>query len=222
MTEPLIISLSLPKSGTTALARALRKAGRSVIDWRIRKRQTDDPALAGRFIAEVMYEDYFDSGDPLARLTNYDAISEMNAVNGQVSMWPQTDSGLLAAILTHHPDTKFLLSMRKPEAVAKSIMGWNTLGEVRMPRADVPGLPKPYGGNVDQLSRWVAGHYDFCHRFFQGAPNFLAYDLDDPDVKAQIADFVGFELPWWGKANVNIRPNTRAQAIANNEAQPDG
>jgi hypothetical protein len=200
-----IISLSLPKSGTTTLAMALRRAGLNVIDWRIREAQTFREDLKDQLIAPLMYEDYFGSGDPLARFDEFHAITEMSAINGKINMWPQTDSGMLGAILKHHPGAKFLLSMRDPQAVAKSMMGWNNLGQVRLPRNDVPGLPRPYGGSVENLTRWVNGHYDFCARFFRRSPNFLAYELEEKNVHHQISRFLRLELPWWGKANMNIR-----------------
>lgn len=214
-----IISLSLPKSGTTTLAHALRKGGLNVADWRIRDGQTVRDDLRGQLIAPLMYEDYFDSGDPLARFNEFHAITEMSAVNRRMSMWPQTDSGMLGAILKHHPKTKFLLSMREPAAAAKSIMGWNNLGKARLPRNDVPGLPRPYGGNVENLTRWVNGHYDFCARFFHGSPNFLAYRLEEENVHHKIGQFLNLELPWWGKANVNTRRSDEPDAQSDDHAQ---
>ncbi len=214
-----IISLSLPKSGTTTLATALRRAGLNVIDWRIRESQTFRDDLKDQLIAPLMYEDYFDSGDPLARFDEFHAITEMSAINGKMSMWPQTDSGMLGAILRHHPGAKFLLSMRDPAAVAKSIMGWNNLGKARLPRNDVPGLPRPYGGNVENLTQWVNGHYDFCARYFRRSPNFLAYELEEKNVQHRISRFLSLELPWWGKANENIRLADTPDAESDEHAQ---
>lgn len=207
-----IISLSLPKSGTTTLAVALKRAGLNVADWRIRTDQTKDETLHTQLVAPLLYEDYFDSGDPLKRLGDFDAITEMSAVSWKQSMWPQMDSGLLAAIETHHPGARFLLSMRAPEEVATSIMGWNNLGRRRLPNNDVPGLPKGFGGNVPELTRWVAGHYAFCERVFRGYPNFLAYRLDDPDVQTKISTFLALDLPWWGKANTNKKTRDAEKA----------
>lgn len=196
-----IISLSLPKSGTTTFAMALRHAGLNVIDWRIRPHETNNPDLQGALIAPLMYEDYFDSGDPLARFGEFHAITEMNAVNGKMSYWPQTDSGLLAAIEKYHPGAKFVLSLRDPAAVANSIMNWNTLGTKRLPMNDVPGLPRPYGRSPEEIIRWVEGHYAFCQRMFKGSSNFLAYELEDPKVKSKISSFLSLDLPWWGQSN---------------------
>ncbi|MGC1505665.1 MAG: hypothetical protein WA782_16170 [Sulfitobacter sp.] len=214
-----IISLSLPKSGTTTLAIALRHAGLNVIDWRIRDTQTFREDLKDQLIAPLMYEDYFDSGDPFARFDEFHAITEMSAINRKMSMWPQTDSGMLEAILKHHPGARFLLSLREPEAVANSIMGWNNLGRARLPRNDVPGLPRPYGGNVKNLTQWVNGHYDFCARFFRGSSNFLAYELEEENVHHKISRFLSLELPWWGKANVNIRRSDRPVPESDDHAE---
>jgi hypothetical protein len=207
-----VINLSLPKSGTTTLAVALRQAGLSVADWRIRRGQGSDAALRGKLIAPMIYEDYFATGDPLARLDAFDAITEMSAVNADVCYWPQTDAALLDAIGTHHPGVKFLLARRDPGKVAKSMQGWNNLGSVRLPRNDVPGLPRPFGGEVSELTRWIEGHYRFCDRMFRGADNFLAYDLEEDDVRARIATFLGIELPWWGEANTSAERADRAAA----------
>ena len=201
MTLRPIISLSLPKSGTTTLAMALRQAGLKVIDWRIRRDDTDSLDLQDCLIAELIYEDYFASGDPLARLGEFDAITEMNAINNKMSLWPQTDTGVLNAIIRHHPGARFVMSRRAPEKIAASMMNWNNLGKVRLPRNDVPGLPRPFGTRPEHLTRWIEGHYAFCDRFFEGRDNFMAYDLEDPDVARRIGDFLGLDLPWWGKVN---------------------
>jgi hypothetical protein len=198
-----IISLSLPKSGTTTFAHALRHAGLAVADWRIHRHETDNADLHDQLLAPLIYEDYFDSGDPLARLGQFQAITEMNAVNKHLSLWPQTDSGILAAIERHHPDVRFVLSLRDPAKVANSMMNWNNLGKRRLPQADVPGLPRPYGGSVSDLARWIEGHYAFCDRMFRGSSQFLAYELEDPDVQTKISHFLKLDLPWWGKANEN-------------------
>lgn len=203
MTVGPIISLSLPKSGTTTLARALRHAKLRVADWRIKPGQTDNEALHKQLVAPLLYEDYYNSGDPLARLGEFDAITEASAINGEVCYWPQTDAGLLNAIELHHPRAKFVLSMRPPDKVAASMMGWNTLGSRRLPGNNVPGLPRPFGSSEAQIAHWVAGHYIFCARMFKGASNFLAYDLEDPDASKKISDFLELPLPWWGHANKN-------------------
>lgn len=198
-----VISLSLPKSGTTTLAHALRHAGLKVADWRIRPQQTEDKALQGQLIAPLVYEDYFEHGDPLRRLRAFDAVTEMSAINNQLSFWPQCDAGLLMAIEKHYPHVRFLLSVRSPASVAGSMMGWNTLGSRRLPENDVPGLPRPFGSDVAHLQRWIESHYAFCLRVFRGRQNFLAYRLEDPEAPKKIGAFLGLDLPWWGKANVN-------------------
>lgn len=200
MTGP-IISLSLPKSGTTTLAEALRHSGLKVADWRIREDNTDNVSLQNQLIAPMIYEDYFDSGDPLRRLAEFDAITEMNAVNRNMSFWPQTDSGLLLAMQRHHPNIRFVLSKRDPEKVARSILNWNNLGKSRLPNADVPGLPRGYGQSPDHLIRWIKGHYAFCEAMFEGTGRLLTYDPAAPETRDKLSTFLGIDLLWWGKAN---------------------
>ena len=173
-----IINLGLPKTGTTTLTDALRQAGLTVADWKIRRGQSKRNDIIGEHVGKVIYADYFDSGDPLARLDEFDMINEMSAVRHDRSLWPQTDWGLLAAIQDHHPNVKFL------------------------PMADIPGLPRGFGASEDELARWLEGHFKFCRRVFQGCDNFLEYDIEDADAQGKIAGYLGIDLPWWGQSNV--------------------
>ena len=201
MTGPRIINLGLPKTGTTTLTDALRRAGLKVADWRIRKGQSCLPDITGEHVGRIIYADYFASGDPLARLQEFDAINEMSAVRHDRSLWPQTDWGLLSAIQQHHPDIKFLLSHRDPAKTANSMMRWNNLGRRRLPQADVPGLPRGFGRSEAGLAKWVEGHFTFCRRVFAGCANFLEFDIEDPGARDKIAAYLGIDLPWWGQSN---------------------
>lgn len=200
MSRP-IISLSLPKSGTTTLADALREAGLKVADWRIRRHETDTVAIQDQLVAQLMYEDYFDSGDPLARLGEFDAITEMNAVNKNVCFWPQMDVGMLSTIEQLYPNVRFLLSRRDPVKTAQSMMRWNNLAKERLPRNNVPGLPRPWGDQESHLVRWISSHYAFCDRLFAGKDHFLAVDPEDTNAAEQISAFLDVDLPWWGRSN---------------------
>lgn len=200
MTGP-IISLSLPKSGTTTFAEALRHAGLKVADWRIRESNTDNVALHNQLIAPMIYEDYFESGDPLRRLIEFHAITEMNAVNRHMSLWPQTDHSILAAMQRHHSGVRFVLSKRDPGKVARSILNWNNLGKSRLPNADVPGLPRGFGTSQAHLIRWIEGHYTFCEALFANTGRLITYDPAAPETKGKLSAFLGIDLPWWGKAN---------------------
>lgn len=40
-----VVNLGLPKSGTTTLGKALRRAGLNVADWKIRDGQSENDAL---------------------------------------------------------------------------------------------------------------------------------------------------------------------------------
>lgn len=201
MTGPRIINLGLPKTGTTTLTDALRHAGLKVADWRIRKGQSTLPEITGEHVGRIIYADYFASGDPLARLGEFDVVNEMSAVRHDRSLWPQTDWGLLSAIQSHHPEVKFLLSYRDPAKTANSMIRWNNLGRRRLPQADVPGLPRGFGRSEAELAKWVEGHFTFCRRVFAGCANFLEFDIEDPDARDKIAAYLDIDLPWWGQSN---------------------
>ncbi len=197
-----IINLGLPKTGTTTLTHALRHAGLTVADWKIRRGQSARADITGEHLGKIIYTDYFDSGDPLARLDEFDMVNEMSAVRHDRSLWPQTDWGVLSAIQDHHPGVKFLMSYRDPAKTANSMKRWNNLGNHRLPTADIPGLPRGFGTSEQELSRWLEGHFRFCRRVFQGCSNFLEFDIEDKDARASIADYLGIDLPWWGQSNV--------------------
>lgn len=201
MTRLRVINLGLPKTGTTTLSRALRKAGLKVADWRIRRKQTEDEKIVNKHVGSLMYSGYYDNGDPLALLDDFDAIAEMSYVKFNFSAWPQTDWAMLSAIVDHHPGVKFLLSQRDPAKTVASMLKWTNLGRKRLPSNSIPGLPKGFGKTEAELERWVRGHYLFCRHVFAGSDRFMEYDVDDPDAAKKIGAFLGRDLPWWGHAN---------------------
>lgn len=198
-----VINLGLPKSGTTTLARALRRAGLHVADHRIRPEQSGDPALHGRFVGELMYDGYFLRGDPLQALDAFDGFAEINALRPPRSIWPQCDFGLLTALRAHHPGVRFLATWRRPEAISDSMLRWSNLGTERIPAADIPGLPAGYGVTTRERETWIAGHYAALDGFFAGAEDYLRIDVAHPEAPDRIGAFLGREMPWWGKSNVN-------------------
>ena len=200
-----VINLGLPKSGTTTLGEALARAGLKVADWRIRKGQSSNDELARRFVGKLMYEGYFEDGDPLARMSGFDAFTEIDIVRNGLNLWPQTDWGLLQAIKDHHPKAKFILTHRDSVLLSDSMGRWSNLGSFRLPNSAIPGMPEGYGSTDQDRIRWIEGHYSFCRRVFDGDPNFLEYDIKDDSAKDKIAGFLGIDLPWWGKANENTR-----------------
>lgn len=208
MSRMRVINLGLPKTGTTTLARALRRAGLHVADWRIRPTQTKREGIHGRFVGRVMYRDYFGNGDPLSRLDDFDAFTEISALSGGHGYWPQTDWALIDAIQRHHPGARFLLSYRDPLKTAHSMIKWQDLGTSRLPNNNVPGLPRSFGTTPEELAHWIEGHATFCRHVFAGCDNFLEYQIESTDAKTQIGNFLGLTLPWWGHANKRIGPRT--------------
>ncbi len=198
-----VINLGLPKSGTTTLGEALRRAGLAVADWRIRKGQSRDDRLRRAFVGKLMYRGYFETGDPLALMEEFDAFSEIDALRRGLNLWPQTDWGLLSAIRFHHPGARFILTRRDAVKQSDSMARWSDLGRVRLPANAIPGLPQGWGASHEERVRWIEAHDAFCRQVFAGADDFLEYDVEDPDARARISAFLGLELPWWGVANAN-------------------
>ncbi len=206
-----VINLGLPKSGTTTLGEALGCAGLRVADWRVRPGQTNNPAILRAFVGKLMYDGYFENGDPLSLMPEFDAFSEIDIVRNGLCLWPQTDWGLISAIRENHPGARFILTHRDSAMLSDSMLRWSNLGKRRLPENAVPGLPQGFGGSDAQRIRWITGHYKFVRRVFQDASDFLEYDVADADAPEKIGEFLGLKLPWWGKANAN--PNQKAAAI---------
>lgn len=198
-----VINLGLPKSGTTTLGKALEHAGLAVADWRIRRGQSDGDRLARAFVGKLMYDGYFSTGDPLARMAEFDAFTEIDVVRDGLNLWPQCDWGLLAAIRAHHPGAKFVLTYRDPLKLSDSMGRWSNLGRTRLPTNAIPGLPEGYGKTDAERVRWIEGHFAFCRQVFAGADDFLEYDIEDAGAQEKLSDFLGLKLPWWGVANAN-------------------
>lgn len=211
-----VINLGLPKSGTTTLGKALERAGFRVADYRLRHQRDERRG----FVGILMYRGYYETGDPLHYLAEFNALSEVEVLRQHRNAWPQTDWGLIAAIRTLHPGARFLLSNRESSEHASSMRRWSDLGTTRLPMGAIPGLPIGFGANPGELERWIEGHTAFCRQVFAGAEDFLEYDVADPDAKTKISGFLGVELPWWGKANANPPTATALRAAKPAPSEP--
>ncbi|MBW4707979.1 sulfotransferase family protein [Roseobacter sp. YSTF-M11] len=201
----LVVNLGLPKSGTTTLARALRRAGYKVADHRIRQGQSANDAHKGKFVGAMMYRGYFNTGDPGAEFDDFDAVTEVNLIQRGRSLWPQTDFGLLDALRKHHPEVRFLASSRDPAELSASMAAWTNLGSHRLPRAAIPGLPAGYGETDAERIKWIEGHYAHLRAIFANDPVFLEFDVAEEAAPKKIAKHLGRPLPWWGRANANAK-----------------
>ncbi len=198
-----IVNLGLPKSGTTTLGHALKLAGLKVADHRIRRRQTPQSAIHNSYVADLMYRGYFETGDPLAHMDEFDGFAEVSCLTATRSLWPQMDYGLIAALRRAHPAALFLASRRDARAMSDSMLRWSNLGTKRLPEGEVPGLPAGYGATTRERMTWIEGHYAHLAAIFAGDPAYLDYDTAAPDAPARIAAHIGRDLPWWGTANAN-------------------
>ena len=181
--------------------RALKIAGLKTADYRIRRRQTKDTNLHGAYVGKLIYDGYFHSGDPLALMDEFDAFTEVNVLREGMSLWPQTDWGVIVAIRKHHPGARFLLSSRDPRAISDSMLRWSNLGLERLPQNAIPGLPRGYGETGQERVRWIEAHHAHIRRLFEGSDDFLEYDVAAKSAQRRISAFLGIELKWWGRAN---------------------
>jgi hypothetical protein len=200
-----VVNLGLPKTGTTSLARALKIAGYRVADHRIRKRQTQSPTLQDAFVADLLYQGYFETGDPAAFFEDFTALTELSCLRKGKSLWPQMDFGMIDAIRKHHPEVRFVASRRDSWNVSQSMLAWSDLGTERLPASDIPGLPEGYGETSHERIKWIDGHYAHLNALFAGDPAFLEYDVANPAAQSAVAQHIGTELPWWGHANANTK-----------------
>ncbi len=198
-----VVNLGLPKSGTTTLARALQEAGYKVADHRLKDKEEDRPGKRRIFVANLLYRGLYEHDDPMALLPDYSAISEMSFIHGNHSVWPQCDFTMLRALKARYPALKFIATRRDAAAHSASIMRWNNLGTTRLPNNPVPGLPVGYGKTTGEQIRWINSHHDALRHWFRDDPDFLEIDVADDDAQNRVATFLGREMPWWGKANVN-------------------
>lgn len=213
MTDRLrVINLGLPKSGTTTLGHALKLSGLRTADYRIRPHQTKDSALHRLFVGQLMYEDYYHTGDPLLRMKAFDAFTEINVLRGGMSLWPQMDWGIIDAIRRTHPGARFLASWRDPKAMSDSMLRWSNLGTERLPKGEIPGLPAGFGQTTNERIRWIEAHYDHLDRLFADDDDFLRFDIADPGAADLISGHLGIALKWWGKRNMNAAKKAKQTA----------
>ena len=213
-----MINLGLPKSGTTTLARALRRSGLHTADHRIKPDQTEQEDLAGAFVADLIYDGYYRTGDPLARLGEFEALSEISVLRERHPAWPQMDYGVLEAMRAQHPEVKFVASYRDPLELSTSMLNWTSM-VARMEKAALPGLPVGYGAKESDRIRWIEAHYAFLERVFAGDDQFMILDVAAENAREQLAAFTGRDMPWWGQANRNLKAGKATQPQSNETAQ---
>lgn len=213
MTKMQIINLGLPKSGTTTLARALRRSGLHAADHKIKVGQSQGDALAEAFVADLLYEGYFKSGDPLARLAEFEALSEISVLRERQPAWPQMDFGIIDALRKTHPAIKFVATWRDPQELSNSMLNWTSM-VARMEKAALPGLPVGYGVEQADRIRWIEAHYAFLEAVFAGDANFFILDVAAVNAREQLEAFTGRDMPWWGQANRNPATAVKAEETA--------
>lgn len=196
------IVVGFPKSGTTTLQEALKKSGLRCAHWR----------HGGQPIGRLVYDGWFDLGDPFAHFPKLDVLTQMDiCVPAEgLNEWPNLDIALLIAIRQLHPDCLFIMNARDPAATADSILRWGNLAR-RLSEGAQPGLPPGRGIRRDDLTRWIATQQAAMRHVFAADRRFLDLDITEPDAPAKLGAALGIEIAWWGRANENP-PKPRAAA----------
>lgn len=195
-----LMVIGFPKSGTTSITDALEQSGLTAAHWAI-----DD----GRFVGKMIYESAAGGGDPLAELSDYDAITQADVcipAHG-LNFWPQLDFDLLRQIREHHPTCWFLLNRRDPVKVCDSIDRWPSLRQ-RITEADIPGLPAGVGADDDDMIAWIEGHYAACHEHLGSDPYFADIDIESDATPERLGQLLGIPIEGWGIVQPQ-RPNAR-------------
>ncbi|PRY77329.1 hypothetical protein CLV80_106174 [Yoonia maritima] len=197
-----LFNLGLPKSGTTTLHTALVKSGLNSAHWKFRSADQGTKKITRRFVGEAIYSSYLTGGDPLAELTQFDAITQPDVIMPPLSLWPQMDVSVLSQVREHHPTCLFLMLTRSPEKVADSMLRWSDLHE-RLKKRRAPGLSNWHVSSREGLVAWISSHYDNMRDTFGSDKRFLEVDIADHDASEKLSHALGVEIKWWGKANVN-------------------
>jgi hypothetical protein len=192
------VVIGFPKSGTTTLQTAIQRSGLRSVHWR---RKGGEP------IGKLIYDGWFEDGDPFARLPGVDVITQMDICvpKEKLNYWPNLDIALLLAIRERHPDCLMILNARDPAKIADSILRWGDLAR-RIARGAQPGLPEGRGAERAELERWIGAHHAAVRRIFAGDPHFLDLDIAAADAPARLGAALGVTVKWWGRANENPRP----------------
>lgn len=206
-----IVNLGLPKSGTSTLARALRRGCLSCADHQFDLRGKED-AMTNAYVGEMMYRGLFDSGDPAQYFSGYDSISEMSVLRADISLWPQMDFAIIDALRRLHPDLKFVATRRDAFLMSQSILAWTNM-ENRLTETNIPGLPAGFGDTSKARIQWIEAHYAHLRQIFSDDPRFLELDVAHPNARKTLSEFLDIDLPWWGRRNSNpLMDELRAQA----------
>jgi hypothetical protein len=201
-----IFVIGFPKSGTMTLHTAFRRAGRRSAHWLVPE----------GYCGQLIYRDLRAGRNPLDQLGRYHVITQADVCmpgkthdGEELNFWPQLDFEVIDAIVSHNPTIKFVLNRRSVSDLVRSIDQWGWLRE-RLTVSEIIGLPRGKGRSEGELEAWIEGHYAACTDRFVGNPNFLDFDIADPDAKERIERFSGVELPWWGVVNKNPRSSDPA------------
>ena len=184
--------VGLPKSGTSTIHKAIHCSGLRSVHWQY--------GSQGPFVGPSIKARYDDGEDPLADWHDFDAITQADFIDNRVSIWPQMEPETLAAIRRYHPECRFLLNYRDPDAIVDSMTRWGNLRD-RLSKLGAPGLPPRAADTDNGLLEWIEEHYRQVRARHANDPLFCEIDIAAADARERLGDFVGRHIEWWGVEN---------------------
>lgn len=183
------LCVGLPKTGTSTLHRALLSAGIQSVHHIAFKRSPP----AGALMIQAMNE-----GRPLdTYLPHIEAVTQLDSAGKHVHAWPQCDKAFLRQFRKEFPEATVVLHTRHIPKTIRSIKRWGTLWD-RL-RASAPGLEDDSPEHM--VVRWIQAHYAHIRTEFSEDPNFVEFDIEDPDAPQKLSTALGLEVKWWGVEN---------------------
>lgn len=187
-----VFGLGLPKSGTTTLQDSFLKAGLKSLHWHTES--------VDKYAGNSMYSRWFKGEDIMSDFPDLDAVTQPDLMTKTTSFWPQMDPAMLRGLSAQNKDLKFILNFRDPQHIANSMEKWGNFME-RLYNVGAPGMPPRCATTKRRVIQWIEGHYKNTMDLFDGAENFMTYEIEDAEANVRIGEFIGTKLDWWGHSN---------------------
>ena len=198
-----LFGCGLPRSGTSTLIYALRRAGLNAAHGRA--------CTGAEPLGVALLRAFLERRDPLYYVPRgVEALADPYVTRATdwelASCWPTISPGFLESFRAHHPDAWVVLTYREPASWLDSVRRWKDL-RVRLIKADLPFLPRNSGADDATVIEWVESYYERVRKAFAADPKFLEIDIVGQSDAActALGDALGISLPWWGVRNAGPR-----------------
>jgi len=198
-----LFGCGLPRSGTSTLIYALRRAGWNAAHGRA--------GTGAEPLGVALLRAFLEGRDPLHYVPRgIEAIADPFVTRATdwdlMTCWPTICPGFLERFRAHYPDAWVVLTYREPASWLDSVSRWKDL-RVRLTKADLPFLPASTGADDAVVMDWVEAYYDRVRRTFADDSKFLEIDIvgRSDAAHATLSSALEIELPWWGVRNAGAK-----------------